>query len=504
MANIQVFLSTVSDEFKSYREALKHDLEGPRFAVKIQESFVAGGLGTLVKLDDYVRASDAVVHLVGDMTGSIPPAAMVGDLMALRPDFGQRLPSIGSLLASGQPLNLSYTQWEAYLAYYHCKPLYIAVPMPSAERDAGYRADRAQKASQVAHLARLEALGRHAEIKFASADRLVVGVLRSSLRDMLPPPAPGPAGPMQAFAGHAVAPPRRNFEPIVTYILDRHTHTQLFVQRVGRMLAEPVEGRRALAFIVPGPSAEGPEKFLEVLASRVRGSRWVKENFGRPVRFDQRDVVLTECGANIRGRVTNEQIATTVVEICTALGIESAAQYRDNTATLALQAGGKLAEANADVMLLTISTHVEAWTANDDLLIRGVLDWFARIPLGAASALPTLVIGIADGAPPRNSFLPWGKTPVVEKAIARLAYTGIGQLELVPLGWLTGIIRNHLQQWGREVLVEIVPDDVTERDEILAAALAWHQGQRTPPLKIVGSSLSKLIREPAFRAQFIS
>lgn len=77
MAHIQIFLSTVSAEFRSYRYALRHDLDRPNVTVKVQEDFIPTGTGTLDKLDEYIRGCDAVIHLVGDMTGAWANATAV-------------------------------------------------------------------------------------------------------------------------------------------------------------------------------------------------------------------------------------------------------------------------------------------------------------------------------------------------------------------------------------------------------------------------------------------
>ena len=62
--SISVFLSTVSDEFRSYRDLLVHDLTRHNVAVKVQEDFKDLGGDTLDKLDTYIADCDAVVHLV--------------------------------------------------------------------------------------------------------------------------------------------------------------------------------------------------------------------------------------------------------------------------------------------------------------------------------------------------------------------------------------------------------------------------------------------------------
>ena len=66
----QRFLSTVSDEFRSYRDLLVHDLTRHNVAVKVQEDFNDLGGNMLDKLDTYIAPCDAIVHLVGDRCGA--------------------------------------------------------------------------------------------------------------------------------------------------------------------------------------------------------------------------------------------------------------------------------------------------------------------------------------------------------------------------------------------------------------------------------------------------
>ena len=74
----KIFLSTVSDEFRAYRDQLRVDLTRPNVEVKVQEDFKDLGGDTLDKLDAYIEHCDAVVHLVGDMTGSDPGEHALG------------------------------------------------------------------------------------------------------------------------------------------------------------------------------------------------------------------------------------------------------------------------------------------------------------------------------------------------------------------------------------------------------------------------------------------
>jgi tetratricopeptide (TPR) repeat protein len=183
--HIELFLSAVSDEFRSYRDSLKARLKRPNVDIHVQEDFIATGTETLDKLDSYIERCDAVIHMAGDMTGSWAGPATLQALRARHGDLADRLPALKASLDAGDP-PLSYTQWEAYLAVYHGKPLLlIAVPEPGTPRDANYGVDADQQASQRAHLERLRALGRFAEIRFQNADQLAAEILRSSILDLL-------------------------------------------------------------------------------------------------------------------------------------------------------------------------------------------------------------------------------------------------------------------------------------------------------------------------------
>ena len=183
MPQVNLFLSTVSAEFRSYRDALRHYLERPNISVKIQEDFIATGSETLDKLDEYIRQCDAVIHLVGDMTGALAQPPSLAMIRTRYTDIGQELPPLMDCLQPDAQA-LSYTQWEAWLALYHRKTLIIAVPTRDAERDSGYTLVEEQRSLQQ-HLARLAAFERYPEIEFANTDRLAAEVLRSRIHDIL-------------------------------------------------------------------------------------------------------------------------------------------------------------------------------------------------------------------------------------------------------------------------------------------------------------------------------
>ena len=130
--SISVFLSTVSDEFRAYRDQLRSDLTRHNVEVKVQEDFKALGGDTLDKLDVYIAHCDAVVHLVGEMTGSAPGEREQQALLRKYPDLLASLPPLDDVLRRGA--EISYTQWEAWLAIYHGKLLLTAKAEPTAPR----------------------------------------------------------------------------------------------------------------------------------------------------------------------------------------------------------------------------------------------------------------------------------------------------------------------------------------------------------------------------------
>ena len=108
------------------------DLTRHNVAVKVQEDFKDLGGDTLDKLDVYIAHCDAVVHLVGDMCGAAADEAQQSALVAKHSDLPSKLPPLGEALKSG--VRLPYTQWEAWLALYHGKPLMIAKAKTAAPR----------------------------------------------------------------------------------------------------------------------------------------------------------------------------------------------------------------------------------------------------------------------------------------------------------------------------------------------------------------------------------
>jgi tetratricopeptide (TPR) repeat protein len=183
MARVQLFLSSVSAEFLSYRERLRHLLTRPDVEVKVQEDFIVTGDETLEMLDAYIQGCDGVIHLVGDMTGAMAMPQSVEAIAKRYPDLASRFP-IAEFLQGDGP-SLSYTQWEAWLALLHGKRLYIAKPEAGAPRDEKYVSEAGQQALQQAHLSRLRGVARYPGGAFTSQEDLALGVYRSFVLDLL-------------------------------------------------------------------------------------------------------------------------------------------------------------------------------------------------------------------------------------------------------------------------------------------------------------------------------
>jgi len=180
---VKIFLSAVSDEFRLYRNQLRTDLTRHNVEVKVQEDFKDLGGNTLDKLDVYIAHCDAVVHLVGAMTGSDPGGRELCALLAKYPDLTDALPPIGEVRKNGE--GVSYTQWEAWLALYHNKVLLIAKAGDTAERGPNHAPTDGSRAAQAAHLARLKAVRRFPGCTFTSPADLAKHIAYTVILDQL-------------------------------------------------------------------------------------------------------------------------------------------------------------------------------------------------------------------------------------------------------------------------------------------------------------------------------
>jgi Domain of unknown function (DUF4062) len=181
--SVKIFLSTVSDEFRTYRDALRTDLTRHNVEVKVQEDFKDLGGDTLDKLDTYIAHCDAVVHLIGDMTGSAPGELALRALRKKYPDLTDKLPPLCEALQ--RDISVSYTQWEAWLALYHDKRLFIAEAGDRAERGPKYAPTADSRASQAGHLARLKKADRYPGHTFAGPADLAKHIAHTAILDLL-------------------------------------------------------------------------------------------------------------------------------------------------------------------------------------------------------------------------------------------------------------------------------------------------------------------------------
>jgi tetratricopeptide (TPR) repeat protein len=180
---VRIFLSTVSDEFRAYRDQLRGDLTRHNVDVKVQEDFKDYGSVTLDKLDLYIASCDAVVHLVGDMTGADARPASMQAIRTKYPDLTDKLPPLGKALDEGA--GISYTQWEAWLALYHGKVLLIAKADEAAPRGPAYAPTDGSRAVQQAHLERLRVVERYPGCTFTSPDHLAKQIAYTTILDLL-------------------------------------------------------------------------------------------------------------------------------------------------------------------------------------------------------------------------------------------------------------------------------------------------------------------------------
>src|SRR5215472_11372677 len=102
-ADFRVFLSAVTSEFGSARDAVANDLQTRDLQLRVQRSFrQEPGADTLLRLlHDYIKECDAVVCVIGTHSGACPPAGAAAEFAHLLP--------VGITAAS-------YTQWEFFFA----------------------------------------------------------------------------------------------------------------------------------------------------------------------------------------------------------------------------------------------------------------------------------------------------------------------------------------------------------------------------------------------------
>jgi tetratricopeptide (TPR) repeat protein len=163
MAEFRVFLSAVSSEFGSARDTLAASLRSRDLLLRVQSDFrqEAAADTTLRKLHDYIRDCSAVVCIIGERSGAMPPPASAMP-------FAHMLPS-GLTEAS-------YTQWEFFFARHYQRrlSLYIAEGWaPDKPASAGDRPEL--QAALIKYIVVEQGLDRS---YFDSVDRLCHFVLK--------------------------------------------------------------------------------------------------------------------------------------------------------------------------------------------------------------------------------------------------------------------------------------------------------------------------------------
>jgi hypothetical protein len=181
--SVKIFLSAVSSEFGPYRDELRADLTRQNVEVKVQEDFKDLGGLTLDKLDAYIVQCDGVIHLVGEMTGAMPFKVDRSALTAKYHDLAATLPTLYERLQN--PDGVSYTQWEAWLALYHGKLLFIALADKTAPRAGEFAPTQASRDAQARHLSCLQRAGRFPGCTFTGVDNLAKSIVATAILDLL-------------------------------------------------------------------------------------------------------------------------------------------------------------------------------------------------------------------------------------------------------------------------------------------------------------------------------
>lgn len=211
------FLSAVSSEFhhkdperpmsfESYRDVLTRSLRRqiPGCEVIVQEELKQGYGDLLHTLDDEVRNSTVVVHLIGDVAGAEPTHEELRLLRQRHPDFLSHEPVLKASLAEAD--DISYTQWEAYLAFHYRRPRLVFSAEVDAPRSPRRQFSATALASQQAHFQRLQRTGEHHQPCYSQSDLAVKTVVAVERRGLNPAqPADLPPADKIAEAEHAKA-----------------------------------------------------------------------------------------------------------------------------------------------------------------------------------------------------------------------------------------------------------------------------------------------------------
>lgn len=127
MSQLTFFLSTVSGEYgATERDFLLRELQSSRTTIWTQETLAPVGGTTGDTLDHFIQRADSVIHVIGPKAGAPLPAQVAEALLRRHPDLSTKAPWLSRLLGQ-RPLDITYTQLEAYLALLHGRPLFTFV-----------------------------------------------------------------------------------------------------------------------------------------------------------------------------------------------------------------------------------------------------------------------------------------------------------------------------------------------------------------------------------------
>jgi hypothetical protein len=160
-AEFRVFLSAVTSEFGTARDAVANDLQARDLQLRVQRSFrQEPGADTLLRLlHDYIRDCSAVVCVIGRRSGGCPPPAAAAFAHMLPPGISEA----------------SYTQWEFFFARAHKRrlSLYLAEPDYGPDEPTGNDFPGLQEA----FIGHIKAEGLH-RVPFSNRDQLRAEVLK--------------------------------------------------------------------------------------------------------------------------------------------------------------------------------------------------------------------------------------------------------------------------------------------------------------------------------------
>ncbi len=170
-----IFLSAVTDEFKSYRTAINSEGDRETLRIHIQEKFIQDGRPILIKINECISKCDAVFHFVGHRTGKhdkhgVPDKKIINALLSELPELKEKLK-----IKQKDLLAISYTQWEALLAIYHGVDLHLITPTETVSKRSSVQKIGIQEERQKAHLARLKSFNIRVDenLRFSSKNDLI-------------------------------------------------------------------------------------------------------------------------------------------------------------------------------------------------------------------------------------------------------------------------------------------------------------------------------------------